>query len=190
MTEETIKRKRGRPRKNTEDTKQPAKKVTTLAKQPTKKATKKKRTGRPSGYSEKLADRICLEIASGRSLRSVLQDPNMPNLAMVFRWLTKHAYFREQYEHSQFIRADRIFEDCIDIADGKTGPLHLADKTELIQNTQRDRLRIDTRKWFLSRMFPKKYGDLNRVQHSGDAENPIEINTKQTIKIGNTEIEF
>ena len=37
----------------------------------------------------------------------------------------------------------------------------------------RSRLRVDSRKWMLSKMLPKVYGD--KLTHQGDAENPIAI---------------
>lgn len=40
-----------------------------------------------------------------------------------------------------------MFEQMLDIADGSS------------EDVQRDRLRVDTRKWALSRMSPRKYGD-------------------------------
>jgi hypothetical protein len=37
----------------------------------------------------------------------------------------------------------------------------------------RSRLRVDTRKWYLSKVLPKIYGD--RTIHAGDPENPIDL---------------
>ena len=32
----------------------------------------------------------------------------------------------------------------------------------------RSRLRVDTRKWLMSKLAPKKYGDKQQVEHSGE----------------------
>jgi hypothetical protein len=40
------------------------------------------------------------------------------------------------------------------------------------EHVQRSRLRIDTRKWLLSKLKPEKYGD--KLQHGGDPGNPIQ----------------
>ncbi|WP_369521231.1 ubiquitin carboxyl-hydrolase [Escherichia coli] len=113
------------------------------------KATKAK-TGRPSDYLPEVAADICSLLAEGESLRKVCERPGMPNKATVFRWLAQHEEFRDQYAKATETRADAIFEGMFDIADSVTEDAAAVAKA---------RLRIDTRKWALARMNPKKYGD-------------------------------
>lgn len=112
-------------------------------------ATEKK-TGRPSDYLPEVAADICALLANGESLRKVCERPGMPNKATVFRWLAVHEEFRDQYAKAAETRADAIFEEMFDIAD---------DVKEEAAAVAKARLRIDTRKWSLARMNPKKYGD-------------------------------
>lgn len=112
-------------------------------------ATEKK-MGRPSDYLPEVADDVCALIADGESLRSVCKRPGMPNTTKVMRWLREHPDFREQYAKAMESRADAVFEELFDIAD---------DVTEEPSAVAKARLRIDTRKWALARMSPKKYGD-------------------------------
>ncbi|CZZ80708.1 ubiquitin carboxyl-hydrolase [Enterobacter hormaechei subsp. xiangfangensis] len=112
-------------------------------------ATKPK-TGRPSDYLPEVAADICSLLADGESLRKVCERPGMPNKATVFRWLAQRAEFRDQYAKATETRADAIFEDMFDIADSVN---------EEAAAVAKARLRIDTRKWALARMNPKKYGD-------------------------------
>lgn len=112
-------------------------------------ATKAK-TGRPSDYLPEVAADICSLLADGESLRKVCDRPGMPNKATVFRWLAQHEEFRDQYAKATETRADAIFEDMFDIAD------NVAEEAAAVGKA---RLRIDTRKWALARMNPKKYGD-------------------------------
>ena len=74
----------------------------------------------------------------------------MPNTTKVMRWLREYPDFREQYAKAMESRADAVFEELFDIAD---------DVTEEPAAVAKARLRIDTRKWALARMSPKKYGD-------------------------------
>lgn len=53
--------------------------------------------GRPTDFGPDIADHICSEIASGRSLRSICTDDGMPDKSTVFRWLSKHETFRDLY---------------------------------------------------------------------------------------------
>lgn len=112
-------------------------------------ATKPK-TGRPSDYLPEVAADICSLLADGESLRKVCERQGMPGKATVFRWLAQHEEFRDQYAKATETRADAIFEDMFDIAD---------EVSEEAAAVAKARLRIDTRKWALARMNPKKYGD-------------------------------
>lgn len=113
-------------------------------------ATEKGKAGRPSDYLPEVAADICSLLADGESLRKVCERPGMPNKATVFRWLAQRAEFRDQYAKATETRADAIFEDMFDIADSVN---------EEAAAVAKARLRIDTRKWALARMNPKKYGD-------------------------------
>lgn len=112
-------------------------------------ATKKK-TGRPSDYLPEVAADICAKLAEGESLRTVCSRPGVPGKATVFRWLKEHEEFRDQYAKATDTRADSIFEEMLELAD---------DVKEDGAAVAKARLQIDTRKWVLSRMAPKKYGD-------------------------------
>lgn len=108
------------------------------------------KTGRPSDYLPEVAADICSLLADGESMRKVCERLGMPNKATVFRWLAQHEEFRDQYAKATETRADAIFEEMIDIAD------NVAEEAAAVAKA---RLRIDTRKWALARMNPKKYGD-------------------------------
>ena len=80
------------------------------------------------------------------------------------------------YEVAQtaYRRAEEVFEEILDIADdgtndwmernGKDG--ETGDTVLNGEHVQRSRLRIDARKWALSKMIPKKYGD--KIDTSGN----------------------
>ena len=65
--------------------------------------------------------------------------------------------YSQQYEIAMERRADAIFDEIVDISDGEQ--LEDGEKPD----TQRDRLRIDARKWVVSKMLPKKYGDKQEI---------------------------
>ena len=104
------------------------------------------RTGRPSKYSQELADIICTRLACGESMRSVCLDKDMPAMPTVWRWIRERDEFRKQYDRAKHESADVHAEEMVDIADHG-------------EDVARDRLRIDTRKWVASKLKPKKYGD-------------------------------
>ncbi|HEK3222745.1 ubiquitin carboxyl-hydrolase [Proteus sp. G2639] len=130
--------------------------------------TKKNKGGRPSDYMPETAHDICSKLAEGESLRSVCRRPGMPSKATVFRWLSENAEFRDQYAKATEQRADALFEEILEIADDV-----LPDSAEVAKA----KLRIDTRKWSLARMSPKKYGDKVTQEITGADGGAIQIET-------------
>lgn len=130
--------------------------------------------GRPSIYSQELADTICEMIASGMSMRSVSRDEKMPSMATIFKWLRENEEFSKQYARATEERTEAMAEEIIDIADDGTNDLMTivkGDKTYEVENkevTNRSRLRVDTRKWIMSKMKPKKYGEKIDVTSAGE----------------------
>lgn len=132
--------------------------------------------GRPTTFSQQLVDRICKRISEGESLRTICKDNGMPALSSVLLWVTQqeHKDFSEQYERACNARAEHIFDGLLEIADKKKG-----------ETVSRSRLRVDTRKWYLSKVLPKKFGDkvditsdnkpiplLHVLHNDSDKENP------------------
>ena len=134
--------------------------------------TKQKgRMGRPSAYSERLADKICSRIADGESVRSICADKGMPSKSMVFRWLGKHETFRDQYVRAKEAQAEHMADEILDIVDDGSNDWMERKRpdgsTEMVLNSehiQRSKLRTDARKWLLSKMLPKKYGDRQEIE--------------------------
>lgn len=128
--------------------------------------------GRPSGYTDKIAEDICFRLAEGQSMREICRDPDMPSQSMVYRWLSQKENFREQYTRAKEAGIEVLAEDILDIADNASNDwMDRNDSdnpgfTVNMEHIQRSKLRIESRKWLLSKMVPKKYGD--RMQHSGE----------------------
>lgn len=126
--------------------------------------------GRPSIFSDELALTICDRIAKGESVRTICLDDDMPSGATVFKWLADPAMatFTEQYTRAREAQADFYAESIIQIADDGRNDTYLDENGN--QRTDQDviarsRLRVDARKWYASKLAPKKYGD--KLEHSG-----------------------
>jgi hypothetical protein len=143
---------------------------------------RKKKIGRPTIYSERLAARICAELAMGRSLRTVCKANDMPGLETVFRWLREKPDFREQYAQGKSESADALVDEMIDIADDTTGDFVEDDEGNVKFNSehvQRSRLRVDTRKWIASKLKPKRYGERLDMNHGVQPDNPLAALVRQ-----------
>lgn len=78
----------------------------------------------------------------------------MPVLSTVTLWLSKHEEFSVQYARAREIQAEVLAEDAMNIADAAVEDSAAVAKA---------RLQVDARKWYASKVAPKKYGE--RVQH-------------------------
>lgn len=144
-------------------------------------APPKKKTGRPSTFSQHIADIICIRIAEGESLREIVKTEGMPDRTTVYDWLIRHEGFAHQYTRAREEQADTYADEIIAIADEQPEIIPVIDKRtgELIEHKldgaflQWQKNRIDARKWTAMKLKPKKYGD--RMQVAGDAENPLTV---------------
>lgn len=126
---------------------------------------------RPSTFSQEIADKVCDLIADGKSLRQIEAMDGMPGTSTMVRWLQDDPEFRAQYAHAREIQAELLADELIEIADdGRNDWMTLESGNTVVDQEaiQRSKLRIDTRKWIASRLLPKKYGDKQQIEHSGD----------------------
>lgn len=88
----------------------------------------------------------------------------------VLKWINDFDY-HDQYAGARETRAENIFEEIIDIVDCEDHDMGIDDNGNPRVNhdvIQRDRLRVDARKWMLGKMQPKKYGDKLDVTTDGE----------------------
>ena len=121
-----------------------------------------------SQYTDKKAELICELISRGKSLRQICELDDFPSISTVHYWLRSNEEFQNHYARACEMRADFIFEQIQEIAfdDSRdvTGELQMPNAVAV----QRDRLKVDSLKWMLGKMMPKKYGDKLEVDHTGE----------------------
>jgi hypothetical protein len=126
--------------------------------------------GRPTDYTEELADLICERIADGESLRKICAGDSMPNKSTVFRWLAEYPDFATKYAHAREAQADTLVDEIVAIADEEVTMVR-ADKhkpgadcdaeIEVVFDqtaVARNKLRVSARQWTAEKLRPKKYG--------------------------------
>lgn len=114
----------------------------------------KRKLGRPTDYTKDMADKICEKIANGRSLRSICAEDGVPPMKTIYRWLEANEEFRHQYARAREKQADYFAEEIIEIADSAEAESAAVSKAKL---------QIDARKWAVSKIAPKKYGDKSEL---------------------------
>lgn len=126
-----------------------------------------KERGRPTAFTPELAAEIIARLAAGESLRKICTDDHMPHESTVRLWATDDREgFSTQYTRARQAQMDALAEDILEIADGDDADVNRA------------RLRVDTRKWLMSKIAPKRFGERLFNEHSGPDGGPIETKAK------------
>lgn len=129
----------------------------------------KRGPGQPTIYTAKIAMEICDRLSKGESLRSICRREEMPAINTVLNWLFdhKHLAFEKDYERAREIQADVIFEETFEIADDSLKIVKNGKVSTANARVNALRLQVDTRKWALARMKPKRYGERVDVTSGG-----------------------
>jgi len=128
--------------------------------------------GRPSIFSEELADTILNRLAGGESLRSICRDDSMPAMSSVLLWVVdgRHKAFSEQYTIARaaqgYYYADSILEISSELARGEL-------------DHQSAKVIIDAYKWTAERNAPKAYASKQSqsIELSGPNGEPVQTAT-------------
>lgn len=139
------------------------------------------KVGAPSIYSKELADTICLRLSAGESLRHICLDDDMPAATTVHQWvLDDKEGFSKQYARAREIQAENMFDEILEISDDGSNDFMTIKKGDKEYNvedhevTNRSKLRVDSRKWYLSKVLPKKFGDkLDMTTNGKDLPVPL-----------------
>jgi hypothetical protein len=135
-------------------------------------------TGRPTVYTPEIAKYICQELAEGRSLRSICAEEDMPHRSTVYDWLDGSLHgFPDQYARARARQADTMLDEIIEIADDRSNDVQQVEiapevKVDRVdyEVINRSKLRVDARKWAMSKLAPKKYGDSKQIDVTSKGE--------------------
>jgi len=122
---------------------------------------------------EKVFKEILIQIEEGASLRSVLRQEDMPGRTAFFEWLKEDEVKANQYAKATEKRHDVLFEEILEIAYTPEIGTTTKETERGVEITTGDmvahrRLKIDSLKWCLSKMNPKKYGDKLDMTSGGE----------------------
>ena len=125
---------------------------------------------------QKAIEQIINRICQGESTRSILDNANrefLPAYVTFLEWVESDDSLAKHYARAMNIRSDLIFEEIFTIADETNADVRVTEDGKLItdgETVARSRLRVDARKWALSKMQPKKYGDKIDIDHTSGGE--------------------
>lgn len=158
-----------------------------LVKSPTQMAVAVKRS------RESIMADVCELLSEGKSLTATCKLVSDAKVQTVLDWVKNYPELAGQYTHARetgyALLADEIVsisdESCVEAKyDGEDIKLVL-DSTAVARN----RLRVDTRKWMLSKMLPKVYGDKVTQEHVGADGGAIKIAAMDFKGLSDAELE-
>ena len=115
--------------------------------------------GRPSIYSQELADKILSEYSLGRSIRDICSDDGMPDRVTLWRWRNENQEFASALARAREANAETIEDEISDIERKVL--------TEQV-NPQAANVVLSSMRWRARVLHPRRYGDKAEVEHKGD----------------------
>lgn len=123
----------------------------------------------------RIFDEICDKMMEGQSVTSILKNAAISKKTF-WEWL-KDKDFGNQYTRAKDIYAQTIFDECLEISDNQEEGETIIEKQNGDVETRKGdmimhrRLKVDTRKWYLSKVLPKVYGDKLDLTTNGETFN-------------------
>jgi hypothetical protein len=113
--------------------------------------------GRPSVYSQEIADEICEMLMDGMSLNKICALGHMPKRTTVYNWVLNNSDFRDKYCVAREHQGDYSADYLSDIGE---------DVRNEVLSADRARVMADIHKWVAARRAPRKYGDQINVNQT------------------------
>lgn len=120
---------------------------------------------------------------NGASLSQACRDRNITRMQFI-DYIEKDINLVDAYARAVDYRNDLKAENIIRLAHNRSNDMYMDKDGNLKPNmvaVQRDRLIIDSEKWLLSKLAPKKYGD--RIQIDADVKTNAPLSMEQVNQI-------
>ena len=118
-------------------------------------------------------DAILADMAAGMATYKAMQAHGS-NYRAFYGQLASNAEARERYARAKADGLDVLADEILELADTPRVGVKTMTKPDGAVETvkgdmiERSRLQVDSRKWLLSKLAPKKYGDRLDVEHGGN----------------------
>lgn len=127
--------------------------------------------GRPSTYTDELADDICELIMAGKTLIGIAALEGFPSPATICRWLNDKPDFEAKCARARLMQAELMDEMILQVADS-------VDE----DNFQASKVRLSAYQWRAAKLAPKRFGDKIQNEHTGKDGAPMEFIVKSILE--------
>lgn len=127
-------------------------------------------------WTPELEESICAAIAiTAKGLDEICEEnKTFPSPRSIYTRLIQSDEFLRKYTRARDLQQQLLADQILPIADKDRICEKVTIKSDgtrevvILDQVDRSRLQIDTRKWLLSKLNPKKYGDRQQVDVSGE----------------------
>ena len=113
-------------------------------------------------------EKVLEEIASGNTLKSALSNDLREFVSGAFlRWINKNPERKQRYLDAKELRTETWAGEIIEISDA----------LDSMEDVNRSKLRIDSRKWLMSADNRKHYGDSTKIDMTATVETKLAPDT-------------
>lgn len=127
-------------------------------------------------FSQEKADQVCIYLEDGVSLRKAAESVG-ESARTILNWTRSNPDFFTQYTRAREIGYLQLADTILNISDEADVEVRYDGEDMRLDLSAtavaRNRLRVDTRKWMLSKMLPKIYGDKLDMNHGVQPDNPL-----------------
>jgi len=126
--------------------------------------------GRPSDFTDELADEIVSRMTLGESMVQIAADAHMPDRVTIYRWMDRNPVFATRCARAREGLADYLVDDIEKLAKSAT-----KDNLEVVK------LQISVAQWRAMKMAPRLYGERQYKEVTGKDGGAIQTETRATI---------
>ena len=131
--------------------------------------------GRPSDFTDSIAEEICVRLANGEPLTTICREERMPSTRTVYTWLLMHKTFLHDYQRARRQQSHTFADQTVELANdlctlaasmnaSKANSERISALSKVVQ------LQIHARQWHAGKTYAKKYGDRKYVDQKLDAK--------------------
>ena len=103
------------------------------------------------GCDDEKFERFVTRITTGESMKKICRDPEMPHWFDIWKYMGENPEAHARYAQARVASAQLMAQEAVDDAVQGSG------------DPARDRLAFEARRWYVSKIAPKWFGD--RVEH-------------------------
>lgn len=123
-------------------------------------------------YTPEISETILERLEDGEGLIAICRSEGMPSDGAVRKWVeTDHDGFGARYAQARARGVERLADEILELSDDASRDVRTTEEGRDIVDYEvvaRSKLRVDSRKWLLSKLLPKTYGDKIDLNHSGE----------------------